>query len=140
MHRDSKTLSGSYIFCFAETDLALDQHFSARIGVRAENSSYISKWNFSPRLAIAYRISKEWTSSLAYGIFYQNPESKYINYPAPLGFQRADHYIFQIQRSANERNFRLEAFYKDYRRLTKPIIMGICKIRLLSTTSSQQLM
>ena len=36
-----KTLSGSYIFCFAETDLALDQHFSARIGVRAENSSYL---------------------------------------------------------------------------------------------------
>ena len=109
---------------FAETDLALDQHFSARIGVRAENSSYISKWNFSPRLAIAYRISKEWTSSLAYGIFYQNPESKYINYPAPLGFQRADHYIFQIQRSANERNFRLEAFYKDYRRLTKTYNYG----------------
>ena len=104
--------------------MALDQHFSARIGIRAENSSYLSQWNFSPRLALAYRISKEWTSSLAYGIFYQNPESKYINYQAPLGFQRADHYIFQIQRTANERSFRLEAFYKDYRKLTKTYNYG----------------
>lgn len=37
---------------------------------------------------------------------------------------REHHYIFQIQRSANERNFRLEAFYKDYRRLTKTYNYG----------------
>ena len=27
---------------------------------------------------MAYRISKEWTSSLAYGTFFQNPESRFL--------------------------------------------------------------
>ncbi len=104
---------------FMETDLGFSNRFSAKIGVRAEHSSYLGKSNLAPRLALAYRPAKDWTASFAYGLFYQNPESKYINGPANLDFQESQHYIFQVQRAADRRSLRFEAFYKKYDDLLK---------------------
>ena len=104
---------------FVETNLGINNNFSVQLGARAENSSAINQWNFAPRFALGYRISKEWTSSLAYGIFYQNPESKYYNANYNPNYQRADHYVFQVQRSAEGRSLRLETFYKKYEDLLK---------------------
>ncbi|AZA81398.1 TonB-dependent receptor [Chryseobacterium lactis] len=104
---------------FVETDLGFSNALSAKIGVRAENSSFLNKSNIAPRLALAYRFAKDWTSSFAYGLFYQNPESKYINGPANLDFQKSQHYIFQVQRASEGRTLRFEAFYKKYDQLIK---------------------
>ncbi|MCJ7933997.1 MAG: TonB-dependent receptor [Chryseobacterium sp.] len=104
---------------FAETDLGFSNALSAKIGVRAEHSSFLDKSNIAPRFALAYRLAKDWTTSLAYGLFYQNPESKYINAPADLGFQKSQHYIFQVQRASEGRTLRFEAFYKKYDQLIK---------------------
>lgn len=104
---------------FVETDLGFNNHLSAKIGVRAENSSYFKESKIAPRFALAYRLAKDWTTSVAYGIYYQSPESKYLNYPADLGFQKADHYIFQLQRTTEGRSLRWEAFYKKYDQLIK---------------------
>ena len=104
---------------FAETDLGISNDVSLKIGARAENSSSINRWNFSPRFAMAYRISKEWTSSLAYGTFFQNPESRFFTENYQPNYQRADHYIFQVQRAADGRSLRLETYYKKYQDLIK---------------------
>lgn len=104
---------------FLETDLGFSNALSAKIGVRAEHSSFLGQNNIAPRFAIAYRLAKDWTTSLAYGLFYQNPESKYINGPANLGFQKSQHYIFQVQRASEGRTLRFEAFYKKYDQLIK---------------------
>ncbi|HCN49555.1 MAG TPA: TonB-dependent receptor [Chryseobacterium sp.] len=104
---------------FVETDLGFSNALSAKIGLRAEHSSYLGQNNIAPRFAIAYRLAENWTTSLAYGLFYQNPESKYINGPAKLDFQKSQHYVLQIQRSSEGRSLRLEAFYKKYDQLVK---------------------
>lgn len=104
---------------FAETDLGLSNNLSFKFGARAEHSSYLNSTNFAPRAAVAYRLAKDWTTSLAYGTFYQNPESKYLNSNIALDFQKAEHYIFQLQRSSEGRSLRLETFYKKYDQLTK---------------------
>lgn len=104
---------------FVETDLGFSNNLSAKIGVRAENSSYLNKNNLAPRFALAYRLAKNWTTSFAYGLFFQNPESKYINSSADLDFQKSQHYIFQVQRSTEGRSLRFEAFYKKYDELIK---------------------
>ncbi|MPS74567.1 MAG: TonB-dependent receptor [Chryseobacterium sp.] len=118
--RDYKDLISS---AFAETDLIFTNNLTAKIGARTEHSSYLDKWNFSPRAALAYRISKDWTTSFAYGIFYQNPESKYL-YSKDFDFQRADHYIFQVQKNSDGRSLRFEAFYKKYDDLIKTISLA----------------
>ncbi|MCU7617556.1 TonB-dependent receptor [Chryseobacterium sp. PBS4-4] len=104
---------------FMETDLGFSNHLSAKIGVRAENSSYLNKTNIAPRFALAYRLAKDWTTSFAYGLFFQNAESKYINSSAKLDFQESQHFIFQVQRSTEGRSLRFEAFYKKYDELIK---------------------
>lgn len=104
---------------FAETDVGISNDLSLKIGARAENSSSINRWNFSPRFAMAYRISKDWTSSLAYGTFFQNPESRFFTENYQHNYQRADHYIFQVQRAADGRSLRLETYYKKYQDLIK---------------------
>ncbi len=104
---------------FAETDLGINNNLSLKIGARAEHSSAINKWSVAPRLAMAYRISKEWTSSVAYGSFYQNPESRFFNPNYNPNYQKADHYIAQIQRNADGRSLRMEAYYKKYDALLK---------------------
>lgn len=118
---------------FAETDLIFNNNLTAKIGARTEHSSYLDKWNFSPRAALAYRISKDWTTSFAYGIFYQNPESKYI-FSNQFSFQRADHYIFQIQKNSDGRSLRFEAFYKKYGDLIKTTALANIN---QSTTNNQ---
>lgn len=104
---------------FMETDLGFSNHLSAKIGVRVENSSYLNKTNIAPRFALAYRLAKDWTTSFAYGLFFQNPESKYVNSSANLDFQQSQHFIFQVQRSTEGRSLRFEAFYKKYDELIK---------------------
>lgn len=104
---------------FVETDLGFSNQLSAKIGVRAEHSSFLEKSNIAPRLALAYRLATNWTTSFAYGLFYQNPESRYINGPSSLDFQKSQHYIFQVQRTTEGRSLRFEAFYKQYDQLLK---------------------
>ncbi len=104
---------------FAESDWSFNSHFSAKLGLRAEHSSFLHKSNIAPRVAVAYRMSPNWTSSFAYGLFYQNPESKYLNSNAVMTFQKAEHFIFQLQRNSEGRSLRLEAFLKNYDKLTK---------------------
>jgi hypothetical protein len=103
---------------FAETDLGFSNNLSAKIGLRTEHSAALDKWNMAPRAALAYRLAKNWTSSFAYGIFYQNPENQFFG-ENPLNFQRAEHFILQLQKSSENRSLRLEAFYKNYDDLIK---------------------
>ncbi|WP_294249061.1 carboxypeptidase-like regulatory domain-containing protein [uncultured Chryseobacterium sp.] len=115
---------------FAETNLAFGRNFSASFGIRTENSGVLNQWNLAPRFSAAYRLSEKWVTSLAYGIFYQTPEAKYLTQSFKQDFQKATHYIFQIQRSEENRTLRMEAFYKNYKNLVKTSASGFRNIVL----------
>jgi vitamin B12 transporter len=104
---------------FAETDIYLTNALAAKLGTRVEHSSYLDKANIAPRISLAYRTGKSSQASLAYGIFYQDPETKYLPSPYQLNFSRATHYIAQYQKTTNLIVFRTEIFYKKYHDLVK---------------------
>lgn len=104
---------------FAETDIYLTNKLAAKIGTRFEQSSLLDKTNFAPRFSLAYKVSKQAQASLAYGIFYQNPERKYLPSPGNLGFMKATHYVAQYMKVTSVRTFRAEIFYKKYEDLIK---------------------
>ena len=114
---------GQITAVFAETDLGFSNNLSAKVGLRSEYSTELNRWNVAPRLALAYRLSTNWTTSMAYGIFYQNPEQRYFD-SIPLNYQKAEHYIFQVQKSAEGRSFRAEAYYKNYTDLIKTKVLN----------------
>jgi len=104
---------------FAETDIYITNDLAAKIGGRFEHSSLLNKSNIAPRVSLAYKTGKQSQASLAYGIFYQNPEKKYLPSPDVLTFSKATHYIAQYQKVTSKTTFRSEVFYKKYNDLIK---------------------
>ncbi|MEP6700425.1 MAG: TonB-dependent receptor [Bacteroidota bacterium] len=113
------TLSGNINAVFAEADIYATNDLALKGGFRVEYSSQLEKTNIAPRFSLAYKLGKGSQASLAYGIFYQDPERKYLPSPNALTFMKATHYIVQYQKVANQQSFRAEVFYKKYANLVK---------------------
>lgn len=109
---------------FAETDIYITNSIAAKVGGRAEHSQILDKINFAPRLSLAYKFNKQEQASLAYGVFYQTPERRYLPSSADLLFSRATHYIAQYLKTSGQITFRAEVFYKKYDDLVKTSFQG----------------
>jgi len=115
----SETVKENMIAAFGESDIYITNALAAKIGVRAEHSEILNKWNMAPRASLAYQLSRYSSAGFAYGIFYQNPESKYLPTGSMLSFSKAAHYILQYQMLTGVQTLRMELFYKKYDDLYK---------------------
>jgi vitamin B12 transporter len=115
----SQTVKEKIRSVFAETDIYITNNLAAKIGGRFEHSALLDKSNLAPRISLAYKTGKNAQASLAYGVFYQNPERIYLPANAPLHFTKATHYIAQYQKVTSQITFRTEIFYKKYQNLLK---------------------
>jgi vitamin B12 transporter len=104
---------------FAETDFYASNYLAVKLGTRLEYSAIMNQWNLAPRISLAYKLSKQSQASFAYGIFYQNPESRYQPAVENIGYAKATHYILQYQKITARQTFRTEIFYKNYDQLYK---------------------
>ncbi|MDB5222169.1 MAG: TonB-dependent receptor [Chitinophagaceae bacterium] len=114
-----ETVKENLVSGFAEADIYITNDIAAKVGTRAEHSSLLDKWNIAPRLSLAYKLADNSQASFAYGIFYQDPEKRYLPSAANLDYAKATHYIVQYQKLSNSRTFRTEVFYKKYQDLFK---------------------
>lgn len=117
--KGKNTVMENLVSFFAEADLYITNSIAAKFGGRLEHSALLDKWNVAPRISLAYKLKYNSQLSFAYGIFYQDPERRYLPTEAKLSFARSDHYILQFQKLSNKRTFRAEAFYKEYNGLFK---------------------
>ncbi|MEO8116501.1 MAG: TonB-dependent receptor [Bacteroidota bacterium] len=113
------TLEGNYQALFAESDIYISNALVAQVGARFEHASIINKVNIAPRISLAYRTGPSAQISMAYGVFYQTPETQQLFFSTQFGFIKATHYIINYQKITNERIFRTEVFYKKYEDLIK---------------------
>ena len=120
-NRYGGTLKQHITALFAETDIYVTNALAAKVGGRAEYSSYLDRTNLAPRASLAYKTGKESQASVAYGIFYQNPETRYLPAISPLNFSKATHYIANYQKTTSLQVFRAEVFYKKYDALLKTL-------------------
>jgi vitamin B12 transporter len=104
---------------FAESDLSLAAHFTARVGLRGEYSALLNRANLAPRLALAWQLGAASQLSAAGGLFYQNPTNDLLRVQPALGFERAAHYILSYQYMAQGRTLRAELYRKDYGSLVR---------------------
>ena len=104
---------------FAEGDVYITNNVAAKLGARAEHSQILDKVNLAPRVSVAYKLTEKSQASVAYGIFYQAPETRYLPATIPLTYAKATHYIAQYQKFAADQTFRAEVFYKRYQNLLK---------------------
>lgn len=113
------TIKDNLYAAFAETDVYLSNNLAMKLGSRLEHSQLMDKWNIAPRASLAYKFKNNGQASFAYGIFYQNPETRYQPAVKDIGYAKASHYILQYQKISNVKTFRAEIFYKDYDHLFK---------------------
>ncbi len=106
---------------YTEGDIYLSNSLVARVGLRAEYSSYLKENNIAPRLSLAYKTGTYSQASFAYGKFFQNPDDQYLVQTNTLKFEKADHYLLNYQYSAKGQTLRVEGFIKNYDGLTKTI-------------------
>lgn len=112
-------LMETYYAGFAETDIFFTNDIAARVGIRSEYSKILNKYNFAPRVSLAYRLGTYDQLNFAYGQFYQTPEKDFLIYTNDFQYEKATHYIFNYQYLGTRRTFRLELYYKDYNNLVK---------------------
>ncbi len=110
---------------FTETDVYISDNVASKIGTRIERSAQLNKTNIAPRASLAYKFQDKSQLSFAYGIFYQNPERRYLPSIGNLTFMKSTQYILQYLKTGKGRTFRSELFYKKYNQLIKTAINNV---------------
>jgi len=113
------SLEDHYTAAFAEADIYITNKLAGRAGLRAEHSALLNATNIAPRASLAYKLSGGSQFSADYGVFYQKPQSQYLLFDKTMPQMRADHYILTFQKLGLNKVFRMQAFQKDYKQLTR---------------------
>ena len=104
---------------FTEADIFFSKKLALKAGFRAEYSQLFDKITVSPRASLAYKTGSKSQLSLAYGNFFQQPNSAILKFDQNLDAQQAQHYILNYQFNSDGKIFRAETYYKKYNDLVK---------------------
>lgn len=104
---------------FVEADIIFSKKLALKAGLRAEYSELFEELSMAPRVSFAYKTGSNSQVSLAYGDFYQNPNSDVLKFNQDLKPQSTSHYILNYQYNSDGKIFRAESYYKDYGNLIK---------------------
>jgi len=119
--RNQHRFTDHYTAQFAEVETYLTDRLSARLGLRAEQSTLLRQGNLAPRLALGYSLGEQGLLSASYGRFYQKPDRPFLLQNNRLDYTAADHYILSFQRLTADRTFRTELFHKQYSGLVRTL-------------------
>ncbi len=103
---------------FLEADVFLNTNLVWRFGLRNEYTTLMKRMRLAPRTSLSYKMGEYSQVSIAYGQFYQKPDRDYLFYPSLPDYNKATHYIANIQRVDDYHTLRLEIYYKKYDNLT----------------------
>ncbi len=106
---------------FVEADIYITPKLVWRAGARGEYTTLEKEYVISPRTSVALKLGDKSQISLAYGQFYQKPDRDYMFYPQVPGYNKATHYIANIQRVDDLHTLRAEVYYKKYDNLTNAL-------------------
>lgn len=103
---------------YAEYTWYFIKKWGVKAGVRSEHSDFVDKWNVSPRISLAYKLSRYHNLSVFYGVYFQSPLQK-INYYHPEGFMKSRQYLFNYFYQKEKQIVRVEFYQKDYEDLVR---------------------
>lgn len=105
---------------FIESVFSFPLGFQLTPGIRGEYESISRNYIVDPRISINYPLTTSSNLTAAWGIYHQYPQPQYydpyIGNPQ-LTAMKAAHYIFGYAYKNENKIVRLEAYYKDYKRL-----------------------
>jgi len=96
----SHGLSSAKGSLYVQASAGLGERLNLTAGLRSDYFRYTGETTVSPRLGLSYRVWKETNIRLSYGIYYQFPETFWLNsHPSNLDLRalRAEHAVFGIE-------------------------------------------
>jgi outer membrane cobalamin receptor len=104
---------------FTSVDYFFNKDVAVKLGLRYEYNSIINTHDLSPRLTLAYKMSKHAQVSAAAGLYSQevNPEFLFSN--TMLTNEKATHYLINYNYKTDKNIIRLEGYYKNYDKLIR---------------------
>lgn len=119
------SLSGKFtehiLAAYTEARLTPVNWFVIRPGVRYEYSWLLRQGALEPRVSISTRITEHTQVAVAGGIYFEDPNSRYLLSGKKPGMEHAIHYIANWEWINSGYTLRLEAYYKDYRNLIREV-------------------
>ncbi|WP_396170086.1 carboxypeptidase-like regulatory domain-containing protein [Flavobacterium sp.] len=107
------------VAAYLETDILFSRNLVAKVGLRFSKNYLLNETSIDPRLALAYKVSKNKQFSFAYGDFEQTPRKEYLIFTDQLQSEKAQHYILNYEYSKDRQIFRAEVYFKNYDNLVK---------------------
>ena len=108
------TFNNGITAAFAEGEFVVNDKFAAKTGFRLSNTRLLAETTISPRISLAYKISKHGQLALAYGGFYQNPNSNILKFTDRVASEKASHYLLNYLYKKEKQLFRAEVYHKKY--------------------------
>jgi len=110
---DIPTINSDQYSVFSEFKYLFSKKLVSKIGLRAEYSGLLDKWNIAPRGSIAYKTGKNSQISIAAGKYFQIPDNNFL-YNNILEYENTDQLILNYSYKYKSRILRAELYYKKY--------------------------
>ena len=104
---------------FLESEYLVSNQLAFKVGLRGEYSNLTNSAAIDPRFSAAYKTGEYSQVSIAYGAFRQGTTDQVVLTEPQAEQERARHYIANYQWLKNGHTFRIEAYDKEYRDLTR---------------------
>jgi hypothetical protein len=110
----SRSVRNSLAGIYSDTKLFLNANLTASAGLRGEYSIYLKKFNFAPRLYLAYRLNTENILSVAAGDYFQLPSMDYLKISDNIDFTSVRKATASYSYVKKESKFQIDTYYKKY--------------------------
>lgn len=112
---DYKTNIKNDLFGFYnDTKLFPNNNLTMNLGLRAEYSPYLERFNLAPRGYIGYRLNRENIISASFGEYYQLPSLNYLKLTDAIDFTSVTKGTLSYGYVEKHSKFQLDAYYKKY--------------------------
>lgn len=111
-------LNENLLGAYAEYTWYFIPRWGLKTGVRAEYSDFVSEWNLTPRISLAYKLNRYNNFSVFFGEYYQSPLQE-ISYQNPTGFMKSRQYLLNYFYQKDKQIIRVELYQKDYEDLVR---------------------
>ncbi len=125
VHQNFDTLRSTFdemqLAYYSEFEWKPQRWFGLKAGVRADHSRLLEQTAAAPRISSALKVGAHSQVSVAGGMFYQNPNNRYLMSGFKPKFQEAIHYIANYQWITEKQTFRVEGYFKSYNQLVREL-------------------
>jgi hypothetical protein len=107
-------LQNNLAAAYNDTKIFLSNNLTANIGLRGEYSVLLRKFNFAPRVYVAYRLNAGNIFSVAAGDYFQLPAQEYLKISDNLDFTSVRKATASYSYVEKDSKFQVDTYYKRY--------------------------